>query len=124
MNSQTIKAEIIHYLEDKDWIFGGVLGRSIHEITGSKESIIERRARELAEDGKILKDYEQIEGRGPRCVKYRIALKPAQINEFAIGKVSFLTSARQAVPVRGGFIQEIRRVVENKPLHFQDTLLQ
>ena len=70
----TIKSDIVHYLEEQGgWIFGGVLGRTLRELTGHKESIIERRARELVNEGKILNSYEQIEGKGPRCVKYRIA---------------------------------------------------
>ena len=111
LNKDTIKSDIVHYLEEQGgWVFGGVLGRTLRELTGHKESIIERRARELVNEGKILNAYEQIEGRGPRCVKYRIKPTPdelfniqaeqnrlevANFAKFPLGSVDNTTSHRQ-----------------------------
>ena len=53
----SIKWHILQYLEGKDWIFGGILCRAIHEICGSKEGVIEKKARELAIDGKLERHY-------------------------------------------------------------------
>ena len=53
----SIKSFILQYLDDKSWVFGGVLCRAIHEICGSKEGVIEKNARELAIDGKLDRRY-------------------------------------------------------------------
>ena len=69
------KIDIIKHLEDnygKDWIFGGRLAREIHELTGTKESVVERRCRELENAGILEKQLVQIEGQGARVVQYRI----------------------------------------------------
>jgi predicted transcriptional regulator len=42
-----------------------------------KESVIKRRTRELYKSGIIDRDYEQVEGRGPRCVRYKLAPEPS-----------------------------------------------
>lgn len=84
MDSATIKKQILLLLEvrriahcDDTYIWAGPLARAIHEATGAKESIIERRCRELEEDGFIEKVKEQVDGKGPWCVKYRAKIEPA-----------------------------------------------
>jgi len=58
------KIEIIKYLKaeygDK-FCFGGKLARAIHELTGTKESVVEKRARELVESGLLEKQLVQKE---------------------------------------------------------------
>ena len=71
---ESTKALIIKELEaNGDWIFSGKLARIIHEITGTKESVVERKARELRKAGVLEVVYEQVEDQGPKCAKYRIA---------------------------------------------------
>ena len=70
---ESTKILIIKELEaNGNWIFSGKLARIIHEITGTKESVVERRARELVRAGVIERELVQIEGTGPRVVRYRI----------------------------------------------------
>ena len=52
--------------------WGGVLARAIHDQTGTKESVVERRARELVKSGVLEAVYDQIDGKGARCVKWRV----------------------------------------------------
>lgn len=71
MNS--IKKCIVQFLEeDGNFVWGGALARAIHDLTGHKEAIVERRARELVREGILEAIYEQVEGKGPRCVKYKV----------------------------------------------------
>ena len=76
MNS--IKTIIIKFLEAEygnKFCWGGVLARAIHDQTGTKESVVERRARELVKSGVLESVYDQVEGKGAKCVMWRI--KPA-----------------------------------------------
>ena len=52
--------------------------RKVHEDSGHKEAIIERRARELAKEGKIIASYAQVEGKGPKCVRYEVCIPSTQ----------------------------------------------
>src|SRR3990167_9852265 len=73
------KIDIIKHLEDnygKDWVFGGRLAREVHELTGTKESVVERRCRELENAGILEKQLVQVEGQGARVVQYRIQENP------------------------------------------------
>ena len=71
MNS--IKKCIVQFLEeDGGFVWGGVLARAIHDLTGHKEAIVERRARELVREEVLEATYEQVEGKGPKCVKYKV----------------------------------------------------
>lgn len=75
MNQTTIKQIIIKYLEENygdKWCFGGALARAIHDITGTKESVVERRARELVQSGVLEKQLVQVDGEGPRVVMYSL----------------------------------------------------
>ena len=67
----TIKDTILENLSYEHYVWGGKVARTVHEITGAKESVVERRCRELVEEGKIEVEYEQVEGKGPHCVMYR-----------------------------------------------------
>ena len=70
---ESTKALVIKKLEESgDWIFSGKLARIIHELTGTKESVVERRARELVRAGVIERELVQVEGTGPRVVRLRI----------------------------------------------------
>lgn len=74
----SIKELIIKHLEDNygnSFCWGGVLARAIHDQTGTKESVVERRARELVKSGILEAVYDQIDGKGAKCVRWRI--KPA-----------------------------------------------
>lgn len=73
MTGETIKRHIISYLADLQgqFIWGGTLARVIHDRTGHKEAIVERRARELAEAGRIERTYQQVDGKGPKCVMFK-----------------------------------------------------
>lgn len=70
--SETIISNILWYLEHKDFLFAGTIARRIHEITGAKESVIERRLRELHEDEKLERQYVQVDGKGPHVVQYKM----------------------------------------------------
>jgi DNA-binding Lrp family transcriptional regulator len=70
---ESIKIQIIKYLEeDGGYVFGGVIDDFIRDQNGSKTSNVSRRCRELENAGVIEKDLVQIEGKGPRCVRYRV----------------------------------------------------
>lgn len=69
----TIKEYIIQkYEEIGDWEFSGKVARQIAYELGKKESNLERRMRELENEGYLEKDYQQINGKGRKVVKYRI----------------------------------------------------
>src|SRR3990167_7362385 len=75
MDKSTTKKEIIIYLEQfhgKSFCYGGKLARDVHGITGTKESVVERRCRELVFAGILEKQLVQIDGQGPRVVQYRV----------------------------------------------------
>ena len=72
----SIKQIIIQHLEAeyrKSFAWGGVLARAIHDLTGTKEAIVERRCRELVKSGLLEAIYEKVNGEGHSCVRYRIA---------------------------------------------------
>ncbi len=90
----TIPHSIIKWLEEKTptpvlgntYVFGGVLARAIHDLTGAKEDVICRRLREMANEGVLEKTYEQVGGKGPRVVMYRLApIKPVLEHPRASG---------------------------------------
>ena len=69
------KSDIIKHLEanyGKSWIYGGKLAREVRELTGTKESVVERRCRELVNEGILEKQLVQIDGVGARVVQYRV----------------------------------------------------
>ena len=69
------KTEIIKHLEanyGKNWCYGGKLAREIRELTGTKESVVERRCRELVNAGILEKQLVQIDGVGARVVQYKM----------------------------------------------------
>ena len=72
MDKQTIKISVIKYLESQGPTFGGKMARELARELEHKESVIERRARELVQAGVLKADYVQIDGAGPRCVKYSV----------------------------------------------------
>lgn len=77
MNS--IKSLIIQFLEanyGNKFCWGGVLARAIHDQTGTKESVVERRARELVKSGVLEAVYDQVEGKGAKCVRWRVVSEP------------------------------------------------
>lgn len=46
----TIPKSIHDYLKGKEWMFGGKIARDVAGITEHKESVVERRLREMTED--------------------------------------------------------------------------
>ena len=69
------KLQIIKHLEEnygKSWIYGGKLAREVRELTGTKESVVERRCRELVNENVLEKQLIQIDGVGPKVVMYRV----------------------------------------------------
>lgn len=73
------KVDIIKYLEENYgdvWTYGGKLAREVRELTGTKESVVERRCRELVNENVLEKKLVQIDGVGPKVVMYRIQENP------------------------------------------------
>ena len=72
--NQTIKNSIIRYLEENpDWQYGGAISRAVAEIHLCKESNVERRQRELEDEGKIESQYvTNPNGRGNKVVQYKL----------------------------------------------------
>src|SRR3990167_8168835 len=70
----TIKESIIQFLEENpDWQFGGAISRAVAQIHECKESNVERRQRELEDEGKIESRYvTNPNGHGNKVVQYRI----------------------------------------------------
>ena len=65
--------EIVKYLEtehNNSFVFAGTIARKIHEMTGTKESQVERRLREMTNDGVLEKIYSSVNGKG-RFVCYK-----------------------------------------------------
>ena len=90
------KTEIIKHLEanyGKSWIYGGKLAREVRELTGTKESVVERRCRELVNEGILEKQLVQIDGVGARVVQYLVVkedlgeLAMAEINQETYEKI-------------------------------------
>lgn len=74
-NHTTIKNSIIAYLyRQSSWCWGGKLAREVARECECKESVVERRCRELVEEGRIEHQYQQVEGKGPNCTQYRIKI--------------------------------------------------
>ncbi len=69
---QSVSGSILEFLKGKDYVFGGVIDDYIRSRFGHKASNCGRRCRELVQDGLLEATYEQINGKGPRVVKYRL----------------------------------------------------
>lgn len=68
---KSISTRLIEILKDrKDYVFGGTLEKYSTELM-TKGSNISRRLRELAEEGKIDRTYEYVNGTSSRVVMYR-----------------------------------------------------
>ena len=72
MDHDTIPQQIIRYLEENGESWSGPMCRTVHDQSGHKEGIIERRAREMSAIGKIIPVKAQVNGEGPWCVKYKL----------------------------------------------------
>lgn len=68
---KTVKEMILEYLSYDQYAWGGKLARDICQRTGHKESVVERRVRELVNEGLVENDYQQVDGKGPHCVLHR-----------------------------------------------------
>ncbi len=68
----TIKTEILAYLTREGPSWGGTVCRDIHNLTGTKESVVERRCRELVNEGRLEKCYAKVNGKGLNCIRLRI----------------------------------------------------
>jgi DNA-binding Lrp family transcriptional regulator len=71
--SQTKKLILELLQANGGWLPAGQIARAIHEVSGGKESQIERRCRELCNSGVLEKRYNQVDGKGPHFVEYRFA---------------------------------------------------
>ena len=75
-NKPTIKHSIVKELEiTGDWVFGGKLARVIADKHQAKESNVERRMRELCNEGFIEHRYVENPSKGNKVVQYRINSK-------------------------------------------------
>ncbi len=95
----TVNYEIIKYLDSQvdlfnskpKFVFAGVISRAVHDLTKCKESIIERRCRELAREGKLEADYQQVNGKGPHVVLYRVKIpdRPEDLRKYyeSVGRI-------------------------------------
>lgn len=71
----TTKDHILQFLITNGPEWGGVVCRAVHDITGTKESVVERRCRELVNESKIQVCYKQVNDKGPFVSRYRIPVK-------------------------------------------------
>lgn len=78
---KTIPTAIIEYLERNGATLGGVLARRIGAELDKKESNVERRCRELVNDGKLKAEYVKIGGKGNEVVKYSLSEVSRQTQE-------------------------------------------
>ena len=73
----TIRESIIKFLEENDGLqFGGHIARNVAMLHECKESNVERRIRELENEGKIERQLVENPSGGNKVVAYR--LKPMQ----------------------------------------------
>jgi len=61
------------YEEIDNWEYAGKVAREIRDVSGHKESTIERQMRYLVNRGILLRDLIQINEEGPRVVRYKLA---------------------------------------------------
>jgi hypothetical protein len=71
--------EIIKYLEERpyEWHYGGSVAREVGQRTNHKESVIERRLREMTnvDDAKIEKQMvSNPNGRGAKVIQYKLKI--------------------------------------------------
>lgn len=78
----TIKHTIIKTIEGNGWMFGGQLARAVAMIHECKESNVERRMRELEDEGTLERRLVDNPKKGNKVVQYRI--KPYQ--RIVVGK--------------------------------------
>lgn len=71
MPKETIKQTVLKYLSTQ-FIFGGTIERDVSSMHQCKTSNVGRRLRELETEGKIEKNYTQVNGKGPHVVQYRL----------------------------------------------------
>mgnify|MGYP001616135655 CR=1 FL=1 len=71
-NMDSLKQLIIKYCEGKGgWVYGGQIEDMIRSEYGNKASNASRRCRELVNSGILEKSLVQIDGKGPKVVRYR-----------------------------------------------------
>ncbi len=100
----TINYEILKHLDtQKSFVFAGLIARTIHDLTGAKESVVERRLRELYASGRLERTYERVGGVGPSCVLYRIKLhtNEKELRTFYrdIGRLKIEVVVENGVPI-------------------------
>ena len=72
--NQTIKQSIIQFLEEQGGLqFAGKIARVVAEIHLAKESNVERRMRELENEGKITRELVDNPAGGNSVVAYKLA---------------------------------------------------
>ena len=72
--NQTIKQSIIRFLEEQGGLqFAGKIARAVAEIHLAKESNVERRMRELENEGKITRELVDNPAGGNKVVAYKLA---------------------------------------------------
>lgn len=76
-----IKQEILAYLTNKEWVFGGTIERDMGYICKAKGSNISRRLRELVQSQSILVDYVKVEGVKNKVARYRIRPEPVPVDK-------------------------------------------
>lgn len=85
----SVSYEIVKYLESTgSWTFGGKIEDHIRGLMGAKASNASRRCRELVNEGKLEKQFTQIDGKGPKVVQYRLKPKPLPKFEVKFGQLS------------------------------------
>ncbi len=67
----TIRQAIVLQTENKGWEYAGIIAREIGMMLSKKESNIERRLREMAEDGILERRLVKVDGKGANVVQYR-----------------------------------------------------
>lgn len=73
---QTIPQAVEEYLSDKkDFVFGGQIARAVGWKLGKKESNVERRLREMQNEGVLENRMVQVNGKGNKVVVYKLKVK-------------------------------------------------
>lgn len=80
---RSLKSEILKYLKDGNWKFGGEIEDYVREQFGNKASNASRRCRELVEENKL--DREEVRVGRLHVVRYRLKIgDPVQASLFTL----------------------------------------
>ena len=87
----SIKSLILSFLENKDWSHLGPICEYVKSVDSTRWNTVDRRCRELQNEGKLYRKLVQIEGKGAFVVMYkRVEIPLAPLNPVSVDQMRLI----------------------------------